>query len=183
MLYMRAITSTQLNELLEQARVKPRLRREVCFGASVDDLTPEAWSEMELVRISDRSGNEGVLLAELAGMLFVLPHELSARLTDAATGRTKPIICDLCTTWQAGGNATAITFDNRETGHHNAFLVCADLKCSLHVRNQTSQALLSRSQLREDLTDEQRVERLRRRLLKLMDQLGLEPVMVIGVGH
>ncbi|HSX01734.1 MAG TPA: FBP domain-containing protein [Candidatus Saccharimonadia bacterium] len=173
---MRTINPEQFRDLVQQARVKPRLRRELRFGASTTDISPEIWSDLELISVSDRSGNEGVLLIEPDDNLYILPYELSIGLTDQATGRSKPIICDLCTTWQAGGNAATITFHNPKTTNNITFLCCADLKCSLHVRSQTRESLLSRSQLREDLTNEQRADRLRRTLIRLIEAVGLKPV-------
>lgn len=175
---MRTLNPDQFTELVRQAHVKPRLRRELRFGSSIADISPDIWADLELISISDRSGNEGVLLIELEDMLYILPYEMSSRLTDTRTGRSKPVICDLCTTWQSGGNAASITFNNLKTTNRNTFLCCADLKCSLHVRNKTSEALQSRSQLREDLTAEQRIERFRLKLLKLVDTIGIEPIGV-----
>lgn len=172
---MRLIQPDYFNTLVQAGGVKPRLRRELRFGASTADIPPAVWAEIELVRVSDRSGNQGVLLLELATGLFVLPYELSGTLADPRTGRSKPAICDLCTTWQAGGNAAPISFGNVTTGNNHTVLVCADLKCSLHVRNQTNESRISRTQLHEDLTVEQRVNRLKDKLVKLTDTLGLTP--------
>jgi hypothetical protein len=166
---MQTINPDKFAALIEQSHVKPRLKRELRFGTSTADISPETWSDMEMVSISDRSGNEGVLLIELEDELFVLPYELSRGIADKATGRSKPIICDICTTWQAGGNAASITFTKTKTSNNITYLCCGNLKCSLHVRSKTRESLLSRSQLREDLDTDQRVTRLKQKLQKLVD--------------
>lgn len=148
--------------LLKQARIKLRLQRELRF-------TPETipWADVEMLAITTRSGNEGVLLVEQAG-LKIIPFEIKRSLTDTRTGRSKPITCDFCHTWQKGGNAASITFV-RDSQKSVTFLCCADLACSLHVRDKTPEAALSRTQLHEDLTTAQRIARLRRNLHKITD--------------
>lgn len=175
---MRKISPEQFNDLVQQAHVRPRLRRELRYGSSIADIPEDMWSEMEMISISDRSSNQGVLVIELGDNLFILPYELSRGLADKSTGRSRPIICDICTTWQAGGNAASITINSTKTTHNITYLCCSDLKCSLHVRSKTRESLLSRSQLREDLNNEQRAERLREKLQKLVDTFDLQPVGV-----
>lgn len=168
----RIVTGTELESLLEQAHMKSRLRRELRFvpGTIAD------WQDLEFVGISDRSGDKGVLLIEPHERLFVVPYTLSRRIANRQTGRTKPIICDLCHTWQAGSNAGRVTFVRPADAHTITFLCCVDLDCCNHVRNKTQAALLSRVQLHEDLTTDQRVERLKTRLQRLAGDLGLAPI-------
>ncbi|HET7638917.1 MAG TPA: FBP domain-containing protein [Ktedonobacteraceae bacterium] len=159
---MKSLDRDQFAQLLKQARVKPRLMRELRFVP--EEITD--WEDRELLAVTTRSGNEGVLLIQL-DELYVLPYQFSGRIADSQTGRSKAITCDFCYTWQRGSNAGTITFDGQE-GHSFSFLCCGDLDCSLHVRNKTAAATLSRSQLHEDLTAEQRIERLRERLGKVL---------------
>lgn len=173
---MKKIELEQFNELLEAARIKPRIKREVRFVASTAGMSDEEWEETELLAIADRSGNKGVLLLSLESGTYLLPYELSRGIT-SSTGRAQPIICDFCRTWQTGSRSGSIIFpkDSRST-KTVGFLCCADLACSQHVRSKTSAARTSRSQLREDLTDEQRVERLQKRLQEVVERLEATPV-------
>jgi hypothetical protein len=171
---MQKIIAKQFESLLEQAHIKPRLRRELRFTPG----TYMGWDDLEFIGITDRNGDRGVLLIEPYKQLFVVPYELSRRITDRQTGRTKPIICDICYTWQAGSNAGRITFLRPADAHTITFLCCADLDCCNHVRNKTKAASLSRAQLHEDLTTEQRIERLKARLQQLASDLGLMPLLV-----
>ena len=97
-------------------------------------------------------------------------------VADKATGRSKPITCDFCLTWQRGSNAGRITFERASDKHKFTYLCCGDLQCSLHIRGQTPQAMLSRTQLREDTTVEQRIARLQERVMRIITTLGAEPV-------
>jgi hypothetical protein len=160
---MKQFTAQEFITLLQQASIKPRVRRDIRFVPdAVTDL-----SDRELLAVSTKSGREGVLVIELDNVVSVYSYELLTRVADA-TGRSKPITCDFCHTWQRGSNAGRITFTRKSDGHTLTFLCCGDLACSLHVRGKTPQALLSRTQLHEDLTNEQRVKRLQQKLQKLM---------------
>ena len=159
---MKYISRNDFPLLLKEHHIKPRLQREVRF---VPDLV--AWDELELLAITTRSANEGVLLVELNGLLMI-PFEIKRKLIDTRTGRSKPITCDFCYTWQKGGNAAAITF-SRPDKTSVTFLCCADLACSMHVRGKTPESALSRSQLHEDMTVEQRIMRLRQKLQAITD--------------
>ncbi len=175
---MKSINLDQFNELIKKATIKPRLKRELRFVTSTTNIAPEDWQELELVAIADRTGAKGVLLLAPSDDLFIFPYELSTRaLTNRQTGRSQPIICDLCRTWQAGSNAAVISF-RKDTQSMNSvsYLCCADLACSNHARSKTTASIASRAQLHEDLTNGQRVERLKNQLQKLTDNIGLEPV-------
>lgn len=164
---MNAITREELAEYLKTLRINKRLVRELRF-------TPEAinaWDDRELLAISTRSNIEGVLLIETASR-HLIPYTLSGGLTDAATGRSKAAICDFCFTWQGGGKSKRISFVRTSDGHSLTYICCGDLQCSLHVRGRTPEATLSRSQLREDITEAQRIVRLRQKLNALVETLG-----------
>lgn len=94
-----------------------------------------------------------------------MPFRLQAR-KPGASGRTEAIICDFCATWQRGSNSASIAFTREKSTQ--TFLCCGDLLCSLHVRNKTQASKLSRTQLRENNTVEERVARLRARLSELV---------------
>lgn len=173
---MRSISLPQFELLAREARIKPRLRRDLRFAPD----TIDNWEDLELLAVADRNGDKGVLLLEPGPELFVAPYELNKRIADQQTGRSKAVICDFCYTWQTGGNAGRITFTRTTDLHTFTFLCCADLACSLHVRTLTKASLLSRAQLHEDLTNEQRVVRLKTRLQRLADDLHLFKVSEVS---
>jgi hypothetical protein len=176
---MRSINQEQFNDLIKAAsNIKPRTKRELRFVASTASIGPEDWHELEIVGITDRTGTKGVLLLEPDTGIFVLPYQLSGGSPDQ-TGRTQPIICDFCKTWQAGSNSGRITFHKSIRSNDSVtFLCCADLACSNHVRTKTKSSIRSRVHLRESLTNEQRVERLKDRLRMLINDMGLVPISI-----
>ncbi len=164
----------EFNELLDRATIKSKLKKELRFVTSVAEISDEEWDERELLAISDRTGNKGVLLVSLDDDFYVLPYELKSSLV-SSTGYTQSIICDFCRTWQSGSRAGSISFPLSRTSSIS-YLCCGDLKCSMHVRTKTSAAKVSRSQLREDLTIEQRVDRLKTRMKRFISKLPYEPI-------
>jgi hypothetical protein len=155
--------------------IAPRVKRELRFVTSVVGITDEQWEAAELLTITDRTGRRGVLLMQPYDDLYIVPFELKTGLM-SSTGRAQAIICDFCRTWQVGTRSGSVTFAKDKRGAQSvSYLCCADLLCSQHVRNLTSASKTSRSQLREDLTIEQRVDRLKERLTRIVTELGLEP--------
>lgn len=176
---MRQLTKDQFDTLLQTAAIRPKTRREVRF-ASVAGLDEAVWLQTEVLAVPDRSGNQGVLLLKATeDTLYVASYELKRGMT-SSTGKAQPIICDFCRTWQTGTRAGSITLDKpgRDTGSVT-FLCCADLACSQHVRSLTSAARTSRSQLREDMTTEERIARLERRIQEVADIVGLRSLTVL----
>lgn len=173
---MHALTLEQFNDIAQQARIKPKLRRDVRFTASTSHMSVQDWNETELLAITDRSEHRGVLLMAPSDAVYVVAYELSSGIV-SSTGQAQPIICDFCRTWQSGLRAGSISF--QKDSHSNnriTFLCCADLRCSQHVRSLTSAARTSRAQLREHLTGEQRVERLKDRLKQIVMTMQLAPI-------
>ena len=153
---MQSINREEFADLVNNARIKPRLKRELRFVP--EEITD--WEDRDFIAILNKSGSEGVLIAPFE-TTYVLSFQLQRRKANA-NGRTEAIICDICTTWQRGSNSAMISFHrDRSTV---SFLCCADLDCSLHVRNLTTASRLSRVQLRENNSVEQRVERLKNKL-------------------
>lgn len=150
--------------VLKEAGIKPRLIKELQFNQEV----LEHVSHSELTALPTRSGNGGVLLFHRADSLNALPFTLIKKLVDKQTGRSKPIICDFCYTQQASGKGARITFPYRDGSGSISYLCCLDLKCSDHVRDKTEESKESRKQLRENLTIEQRIERLELNLEKII---------------
>ncbi len=153
--------------------MKPRFKRDLKFMASVEDVD---WVGRELLPIWNKSQNGGLLLLQPDAHLYVVPFELSA-VQKSVSGRIKPIVCDLCYTWRTSGAAGYVTFYPDATPNDSiSFLCCHDLKCSDHARTKTDVGIQSRAQLRENLDDDARVERLRRKLLRLVETLRLEAI-------
>lgn len=167
---MKVIDNLMFEQIVKAAGVRGRLLRELKFAPEqIGD-----WKEREFIFAADRTGDKGVLIIELGKQRYAAPYELTRRVIDKATGRSKPITCDLCYTWQAGGNGARIRFVRASDKHSITLLCCGDLECSSHVRSKTTAAKLSRVNLREDMTNEQRVQRLESRLQGLVDLLGLQ---------
>ena len=164
------ITLEQFNAYITEAGVKPRLKNSLRFIQSTEAMTDEQWANRELLPITDRTGTNGVLLIGLENELHILPYELHSGITSSSTGRSQSIICDFCKTWQYGNKSGSIRF-RKDRVTTVAYLCCEDLKCSLHVRNLTTEAFTSRAQLREDISIEQRIERLRVNLQTLVESL------------
>lgn len=174
---MKALSSEDFKLVLAQAGIKRRLVGELRFNVAVEGLQESDWRELELLGVPTRSPNAGVLLVELNERLYVLPYELAKISADRATGVPKPIICDFCRTWRSGSAAARISFSvTKGKTKITSFLCCADLGCSRHVRGGTEVAILSRSQLRENITNEQRIQRHRELLGDTIRALQADPV-------
>ncbi len=171
---MNKVTSVEFDTLIAKSLlVSPRLKRELRFATSTADISDAQWENAEFIPVTDRTGTRGVLLVQPDDTVFVLPYTLKFGLT-SSTGRAQAIICDLCRTWQVGVRSGSITFaKDRRASRAVSYLCCGDLLCSRHIRNQTATAKTSRSQLREDLTIEQRIERLKSRLRLIIAEVGL----------
>lgn len=153
---MNQLTNQIVTDLLRQASIPARLIKSLRF-------TMEAmsdWEDRDFIAIFNKAHTEGVLIAPL-DTVFAVPFQLNKRPANAA-GRIEPIVCDFCATWQQGSNSANIRFQKTHSSVN--YLVCADLQCSLHVRDKTDEAKLSRMQLREVITKEKRIERLCERL-------------------
>lgn len=159
------IDRRQFGELLEDKGLKQRLRRNLRFAP--EEISD--WEARDFLVVTSRSRSEGVLLAPLE-KLYIVPFQLHDRKANQQ-GRTEAIICDFCATWQRGSNSAVISF-MRSDKSSLSFLCCADLLCSLHIRDKTPQAKLSRTQLRENNSVERRVERLRLRLEAALQRVG-----------
>ena len=174
---MKKLTLLEFNELLAQSTIKLRLKNELRFITSTETLSDQDWEDSELLAITDPNGNKGVLLVSLDEDFYIIPYEMKTGITSSATGRSQSVICDFCRTWQYGNKAGSISFA-KDRNKSVSYLCCADLKCSHHVRNKTAASHTSRAQLREDLTTEDRVERLKSRLTYYIDELPFKPIVL-----
>lgn len=153
----------KLRELLKDARIKPRIIRELRYVPS-EILHSES---RDFLVIMNKSRSEGVLLFEDLFYPFSLTKKAAS-----STGRIDGIICDICATWQRGSNAARITLPKDEKTTVS-YLVCADLDCSLHVRDMTPDSKLSRVQLREHISPQDRATRLRGSLSRILSGLSV----------
>lgn len=158
---MKVYTKSELEELLKQKRISNRLVRDLRYVP--EQITDS--DKRDFLTVTTKSGNEGVLLFDDK----VVQFSLNKRRPNAA-GRVEAVICDICATWQRGTNSAILTFKKNAT-HSVSHLVCADLDCSLHVRGLTNASKLARTQIREQITPEGRIERLRARLTQIFIEL------------
>lgn len=173
---MRQLDTTALRLHIKSLGVNQNFQRRLSL-AGIEGMTDKDWEIRELLVIPTKDGGAGVLFVELDDQLYGVSYEIS-NVRDTATGRSQPIICDFCKTWQAGSRAGHITFKTkRSSSNVIGFLCCGDMQCSLHVRDMTDASKVSRTQLREDITTEQRIIRLRSQLEAVIDRLNLSPLM------
>lgn len=163
------IDRPQFSKLIMRFILKPRLLKALRFIPEQID----SWQERDFLAVTTKSGLEGVLVIGDVHQ-SVVTFSLSP-LAAASDGSRKPVICDICRTWRRGTEAGRITF-LKPDGTNVAFLCCLDLQCSLHVRDKTAASALSRAQLSENLTPEQRVERLRQKLHETVSNFAALPV-------
>ena len=163
---MQPLTVDIISDLLRESGLKKKFISELKFQPD----TIADWDCREFIVITDRHYSKGVLITDVAPR-FVVPFRLQPRKASSVTGRIEAIICDFCSTWQRGSNSAVITFDRTDKSSRS-YLCCADLLCSLHVRDLTTQAVLSRTQLREQVPPGRRVERLRESLYGILIALS-----------
>lgn len=179
---MKKISPAEFDSIIQRTRLKPKLKRDLKYVASTANLNDDDWRDRELLPVTDRTGTKGILLIQPYDLTYIVPYELSRGLTNQQTGRSNPVICDFCRTWQSGNNSASITFKrDLQTANSVTFLCCADLACSDHVRSKTTASLSSRAQLRENLTDAQRAERLKERLNDFVHEMKLKAIDEITV--
>jgi len=155
---MHKVTRDEFAERIAAARIKSRLRKVLRF---VPEEIGE-WDSRDFLAVTDKAGNEGVLIYQDT----TVPFTLSPRVARSG-GRVAAIICDICATWRRGPESAVLTLPKGDS-RSVSYLVCADLNCSLHVRGMTDAGVLSRSQIREDITLDRRIGRLRERLMAIL---------------
>lgn len=169
---MQLLTSDQFEKILAAAPIKPRFKRDLKFIQSTERIGEEDWAEIELLPIWNKSKTGGVILGQPFHELYIIPFDASKSTADK-TGRSKPVICDICYTWQPSSIGGFVTFYPDKTGNSSVSLLCClDLRCSEHVRTKTAAGLTSRTQLREHMTNEARAERLQQRLQTFIARLN-----------
>ncbi|NKY50637.1 FBP domain-containing protein [Nocardia vermiculata] len=107
---------------------------------------------------------------------FVTPYDdrlIGVALRYERGGTAKAQLCSICMTTHTGGGVSLLaaskTGDSGRRGNTVGIPMCTDLACSLYARNKKRPALGNR--YREDLTDEQKAERVRTNLRAFVDRL------------
>lgn len=176
---MKALSAQDIAYCIEQSAAKKSLMEKLRPSLVAASMENQDWSILELLQIPTRDEKGGVLIIESRNRLYATPYELSRGVGNKSTGQLKPVICDLCKTWQAGPRAGTVTFrKDKRSLNSTTLLCCADLNCSLHVRSRTTASKISRSQLREDINDEARVQRLQDNLEALVKRFELTPLTI-----
>ena len=172
---MRVINSQSIKQMMTILKIKKNLQNRINFSF-LDSIPDSEWARYELLSAPTKDNTAGVLLIDIKGSLYATSYEINM-MRSLSTGRSVPIICDFCKTWQAGANAGSVTFSTYGKSLGTVtYLCCLDLKCSLNVRGLTKAAKLSRVQLRETISDSDRILRLEKKLLLIVGYLRLQPV-------
>ena len=166
---MKIIDKNSLDALLAVSHVRPRLRRELKYNPQDID-----WDTLDFLVVTTAAQDKGVLIVPNDAGYYVAEFDGRRRPKATGNGRIKAAICDICYTWRAGGGVTTITFPLNKGERSVGVMACLDLQCSHHVRGLTNAARVSRAQLPENLTVEQRVDRLNSRLHDLLERISAE---------
>lgn len=133
------------------------------------ELPDWPWGDVDFLGWSDPSGSGRAYL--------VIPRTdgvVGVALRHEPNGSRKSQMCSIClTTHSRGGVALMTALKAGEAGRRGSSIgtyMCADLACSLYARGTKQPAL--GSQYREDLTAEQKVERLQHNLAAFVTSLG-----------
>ena len=167
---MKAVTEEQIRDLCRQGNYNKRLVAELRMGV----LASTDWLNLDFFTLADKSQRKGLLFYELDGRLTATAYAITPK-HPRRDGRNMPVICDICKTWRRGGATGLLTMpvatDKRRT---IGCYTCLDLQCSLHARDLTPQALVSRTQLREDMEPEARIARLNRNLQSILKKAQVD---------
>ncbi|MGK8491153.1 FBP domain-containing protein [Nocardia asiatica] len=132
------------------------------------DLDERPWTDLDFLGWSDPS---------LPGRGYlVVPQEdrlvgVALRCATGGTGRAQ--MCTICLTTHTGGGVSLMTAhkagESGRRGNSVGTYMCTDLACSLYARNKKRPALGSR--YREDLTPEEKIERVRENITAFLAKL------------
>jgi len=136
--------------------------------AGLPDLDQTPWTELDFLGWRDPSGSQrAYLVLERDGV----PLGLLLRQS-SGFGAARATMCQLCMTSHSG-SAVALTVARKsgaagKKGDSTGVYVCRDLACSLYVRGRKVPRAAS---LRETLTPEAMIERLRANLDQFVDRV------------
>ncbi|MBF6225554.1 FBP domain-containing protein [Nocardia abscessus] len=132
------------------------------------DLAERPWHDLDFLGWSDPS---------LPGRGYlVVPEEdrlvgVALRYPTGGTGRAQ--MCTICLTTHTGGGVSLMTAhkagESGRRGNSVGTYMCTDLACSLYARSKKRPALGSR--YREDLTPEEKIERVRENITTFLAKL------------
>ncbi|MEU1544419.1 FBP domain-containing protein [Nocardia sp. NPDC005745] len=132
------------------------------------DLDERPWADLDFLGWSDPSfPGRGYLVVPQDERLV----GVALRYATGGTGRAQ--MCSICLTTHTGGGVALMTAhkagESGRRGNSVGTYMCTDLACSLYARNKKRPALGSR--YREDLTPEEKVERVRDNLNTFLAKL------------
>ncbi|WP_067652355.1 FBP domain-containing protein [Nocardia harenae] len=132
------------------------------------DLAERPWADLDFLGWSDRS---------LPGRCYLVapgadgPVGVALRYETGGSGRAQ--MCTICLTTHTGGGVSLLTAhkagESGRRGNSVGTYMCTDLACSLYARGLRRPALGNR--YREDLSTEEKVERVRENLRAFLDRL------------
>ncbi|WP_280242815.1 FBP domain-containing protein [Nocardia abscessus] len=132
------------------------------------DLAERPWDDLDFLGWSDPSlpGRGYLIVPQEDGLVGV-----ALRYPTGGTGRAQ--MCTICLTTHTGGGVSLMTAhkagESGRRGNSVGTYMCTDLACSLYARNKKRPALGSR--YREDLTPEEKIERVRENMTTFLAKL------------
>ncbi|CAN5157477.1 FBP domain-containing protein [soil metagenome] len=136
--------------------------------AILPDLTETRWADLDFLGWRDPSGSPR---AYLVVERDTGPVGLLLRQSSGA-GAARSTMCQVCVTPHSGPGV-ALTVARKtgaagKKGDSTGLYICRDLACSLYVRGKK---VSGAARLRETLTEESSIERLRRNLHQFVDRV------------
>ncbi|MDE1674583.1 FBP domain-containing protein [Nocardia gipuzkoensis] len=132
------------------------------------DLAERPWDDLDFLGWSDPSlPGRGYLIVPQKDRLV----GVALRYPTGGTGRAQ--MCTICLTTHTGGGVSLMAAhkagESGRRGNSVGTYMCTDLACSLYARNKKRPALGSR--YREDLTPEEKIERVRENMTTFLAKL------------
>ncbi|UGT66341.1 FBP domain-containing protein [Nocardia gipuzkoensis] len=132
------------------------------------DLAERPWDDLDFLGWSDPSlPGRGYLIVPQEDRLV----GVALRYPTGGAGRAQ--MCTICLTTHTGGGVSLMTAhkagESGRRGNSVGTYMCTDLACSLYARNKKRPALGSR--YREDLTPEEKIERVRENMTTFLAKL------------
>ena len=156
---MRIISVTTYKHLLKSTPTPKRVQRELTFR-------PENynWEASDFITVTNKTKAEGLFVFGVSDEPTGFYFKLRDVASDAA-GRRKPYICDFCFTWLQPSRSSTVTFIlSAGESRSVSYRCCHNLECNLNMRSFTEDTMHSRVQLREDLSNEERISRFQNKL-------------------
>lgn len=171
---MITITKRMFEEIVSNIVKTKKFRDE--FNSNYSE---QACIDSEMYAIPRKDEAYGIVLLESDSDLYVLRFYRSGRVTDVS-GRARTIICDFCSTRVSGNLASRIKFESIDKKRSVYWLCCYQLNCSQNARGTTDTAKLSRVVIKETISNERRVDRLKSNISKLVKYLEINPYEVVN---